>query len=90
MTAGNGHPPAPGIGLPFEGDDLLRLLETTLETLPLGVTITDLAGKIVYANQARRMHGYAGRARQNAESSPNKHKPMSKGRSTACGAAAQA
>ncbi|MBL8111534.1 MAG: EAL domain-containing protein [Acidobacteria bacterium] len=83
MTAGNGRPPDPGSGLRFEGDDLLRLLETTLETLPLGVTITDLAGKIVYANQAEaRMHGFTPEELVGKDArvfSPNKHwKPMSK------------
>ncbi len=38
----------------------LRLLEKAVETVNLGVTITDLEGKIIYVNPAdARMHGYA-------------------------------
>ena len=37
----------------------LRLLEKAVETVNLGVTITDLQGKIIYVNPAdARMHGY--------------------------------
>jgi PAS domain S-box-containing protein len=37
----------------------LRRLETALETMQLGITITDLQGKIIYANPAdAKMHGY--------------------------------
>lgn len=36
-----------------------QLLETALETMSMGVTITDLEGKIIYANPAdASMHGY--------------------------------
>ncbi|MCP4205043.1 MAG: PAS domain S-box protein, partial [bacterium] len=38
----------------------LRLLEKAVETVNLGVTITDTEGKIIYVNPAdARMHGYA-------------------------------
>ena len=38
----------------------LRLLEKAVETVNLGVTITDMQGKIIYVNPAdARMHGYA-------------------------------
>lgn len=38
----------------------LRLLEKAVETVNLGVTITDMDGKIIYVNPAdARMHGYA-------------------------------
>ncbi len=38
----------------------LRLLEKAVETVNLGVTITDTQGKIIYVNPAdARMHGYA-------------------------------
>lgn len=38
----------------------LRLLEKAVETVNLGVTITDMKGKIIYVNPAdARMHGYA-------------------------------
>ncbi len=37
----------------------LRLLEKAVETVNLGVTITDMQGKIIYVNSAdARMHGY--------------------------------
>jgi diguanylate cyclase (GGDEF)-like protein/PAS domain S-box-containing protein len=37
----------------------LRMLEKAVETMQLGVTITDLDGRIVYTNSAEaRMHGY--------------------------------
>ncbi|MEM6456062.1 MAG: PAS domain S-box protein, partial [Acidobacteriota bacterium] len=37
----------------------LRMLEKAVETMSLGVTITDMDGRIVYANPAdARMHGY--------------------------------
>lgn len=37
----------------------IRLLETVLNTLPIGVTITDLTGKIIYINSCEAiMHGY--------------------------------
>ena len=37
----------------------LQLLETAFETMSMGVTITDLEGRIVYANPAdARMHGH--------------------------------
>ncbi len=37
----------------------LRMLEKAIETMQLGVTITDLKGRILYVNQAdARMHGY--------------------------------
>ena len=40
-------------------DEALRRLEKALETMQLGVTITDLDGRIVYANPAEaRMHGF--------------------------------
>ncbi len=38
----------------------LRLLEKAVDTVNMGVTITDLQGKIIYVNPAdARMHGYA-------------------------------
>ncbi|MCP3962694.1 MAG: PAS domain S-box protein [bacterium] len=38
----------------------LRLLEKAVETVSLGVTITDMQGKIIYVNAAdARMHGYS-------------------------------
>ncbi len=38
----------------------LRLLKQAIETIPLGVTISDLKGTILYSNPAEaRMHGYA-------------------------------
>ena len=40
-------------------EDALRRLEKAVETMQLGVTITDIAGKIVYTNSAEaRIHGY--------------------------------
>lgn len=40
-------------------EDALRRLEKAVETMQLGVTITDIAGKIVYINSAEaRIHGY--------------------------------
>lgn len=39
--------------------ETLRRLQTALETMQLGITITDLQGKIIYANPAdAKMHGY--------------------------------
>lgn len=41
-------------------EEALRRLEKALETMQLGVTIVDVAGKILYANPAdARQHGYA-------------------------------
>ena len=40
-------------------EDSLRLLKEAVERLPIGITISDLEGKIVYANPAEaEMHGY--------------------------------
>ncbi|RMF42743.1 MAG: diguanylate cyclase [Deltaproteobacteria bacterium] len=42
-----------------EGDENLRLYKMALEALPVGVTITDRAGRILFANEAEAgMHGY--------------------------------
>lgn len=44
---------------PSHVEDALRRLEKAVETMQLGVTITDIAGKIVYTNSAEaRIHGY--------------------------------
>ncbi len=44
---------------PGHVEDALRRLEKAVETMQLGVTITDIAGKIVYTNSAEaRIHGY--------------------------------
>ena len=44
---------------PNHVEDALRRLEKAVETMQLGVTITDIAGKIVYTNSAEaRIHGY--------------------------------
>lgn len=41
-------------------DSSLRMLETALETMTMGVTITDREGRIVYVNPAdAKMHGYS-------------------------------
>ncbi len=41
-------------------DEKLRQLGSAVETMQLGLTITDLDGKILYANPAEaKMHGYA-------------------------------
>ena len=40
-------------------EDGLSLFRTAVQSLPLGVTITDLDGKVIYVNSAEaRMHGY--------------------------------
>jgi diguanylate cyclase (GGDEF)-like protein/PAS domain S-box-containing protein len=40
--------------------DALRRLEQAVDTMQLGVTVTDVAGRIVYVNRAEaEMHGYA-------------------------------
>jgi PAS domain S-box-containing protein len=40
-------------------EEALRLLRTAVESLPLGVTVTDLDGRIIFTNPAEaRMHGY--------------------------------
>ncbi len=40
-------------------EDSLRLLKEAVERLPIGITISDLEGKIIYANPAEaEMHGY--------------------------------
>jgi PAS domain S-box-containing protein len=42
-----------------QAEESLRLFTAAVDTIPLGVTITDTAGKIVYANAAEAaMHGY--------------------------------
>jgi diguanylate cyclase (GGDEF)-like protein/PAS domain S-box-containing protein len=42
-----------------EQDVLLRLLQTSVETMNLGLTITDVQGKILFTNRAEAvMHGY--------------------------------
>jgi PAS domain S-box-containing protein len=44
---------------PLDLEDALRHLHKAVETMQLGVTITDINGKIVYSNSAdARMHGY--------------------------------
>ena len=41
-------------------EEALRLLRTAVESLPLGVTVTDLDGRIIFTNPAEAsMHGYA-------------------------------
>lgn len=41
-------------------EDALRLLRTAVESIPLGITMTDLDGRIIFANPAEaRMHGYS-------------------------------
>ncbi len=41
-------------------EDALHLFRTAVQSLPLGVTITDLDGKIMFVNPAEaRMHGYS-------------------------------
>lgn len=41
-------------------EDTLMLLRTAVESLPLGVTITNLDGKIIFVNRAEaQMHGYS-------------------------------
>jgi len=41
-------------------EDALRLFRTMVQSLPLGITITGLDGKIIFVNPAEaRMHGYA-------------------------------
>jgi len=40
-------------------EEYLRLLEKAIENMQLGVTVTDLTGRIIYTNAAEaRMHGY--------------------------------
>lgn len=40
-------------------EDGLRLFRTAVQSLPLGITITDLDGKVIYVNAAEaKMHGY--------------------------------
>jgi PAS domain S-box-containing protein len=51
--------PLPPDAGPRDLEDALRRLHKAVETMQLGVTITDIAGKIVYTNSAEaRMHGY--------------------------------
>lgn len=41
-------------------EDTLQLLRTTVESIPLGITISSLNGRIIYINPAEgRMHGYS-------------------------------
>jgi PAS domain S-box-containing protein len=41
-------------------EDVLQLLRKAVESLPLGITMTDLDGRIMFVNPAEaRMHGYA-------------------------------
>lgn len=42
-----------------KADDMLRLLNASIESLPIGITISDIDGKIIYTNLAEaEMHGY--------------------------------
>lgn len=42
-----------------ESEDSLKLLKEAVERLPIGITISDLEGKIIYTNPAEaQMHGY--------------------------------
>jgi PAS domain S-box-containing protein len=51
--------PLPSDAGPRDLEDALRRLHKAVETMQLGVTITDINGKIVYTNSAEaRMHGY--------------------------------
>jgi len=52
--------PLPADAGPQDLEDALRRLHKAVETMQLGVTITDIHGKIVYTNSAdARLHGYA-------------------------------
>jgi PAS domain S-box-containing protein len=54
------RPPRPDTGSDSGPDHTLIGLEKAVETMQLGVTITDTAGRILYTNPAdARMHGYA-------------------------------
>jgi PAS domain S-box-containing protein len=47
--------------MPRQIEGRLRQLEKAVGTMPLGLTITDLDGQIIYINRAgARMHGYQG------------------------------
>ncbi len=42
-----------------QSDDMMRLLKEAVETLPIGITISNIEGKIVYVNPVdAAMHGY--------------------------------